>query len=197
MGELEGLQGGRGSRSCLLWFHWLEHGHMTTRLCWEGPGRREWRRDWFSHSISPHRDPSYGLDVTWQSLLMKGTICIMVPTTNLVYLTNTWCYRRFVCLDPWDCVFSFANRYLIFIQLYSHVRLSSPPSVLSLRFHSQMVKNASDSLGRRMEKLVMFNPHSSVSLLYSPSFLCSLILYATLIGVRSKIFKYFKYLCVT
>lgn len=142
-------------------------------------------------------DPSYGLDVAWQSLLMKDTICVMVPTTNLVCLMNTWCYRHFVCLDPWDCVFSFANWYLIFIQLYSYVRLSSPPSVLSLRFHSQNVKNASDSLGRRMEKLVMLNPHSSVSLFYSPSFLFSLILNATFFGVRSKIFKYFRYLHVT
>lgn len=47
-----------------------------------------------------------------------------------------------------------------------------------------------------MKKLLMFNPYSSISFSYSPSFLPSLTFYAILLWLRSKIFKYFKYVFV-
>ena len=94
---------------------------------------------WFSHSIFSHIDYSY-----WPICELTEFAderdnlyhCSKINSANLVCLINTSWYRSFMCLDPWNCVFSFANRYLIFIQVCSHVLLSSPPSVLSLIFHS-------------------------------------------------------------
>lgn len=56
--------------------------------------------------------------------------------------------------------------------------------------------NLGQDLGIRMKKLLMFNPYSSISFSYSPSFLPSLTFYAILLWLRSKIFKYFKYVFV-
>lgn len=48
-----------------------------------------------------------------------------------------------------------------------------------------------------MEKLITFNLHFfSIAFFYSPSLLLSLTLHGTLIWVRSKIFKYWKYIFV-